>query len=594
MISKKFLFVLLLIFSCAFIFAQEQLHHDKQYYTAPDGKFYYSKYQKAYLFISTSPDENAKKYRLESPTSPQYTNPMYFAYEGLNRLWSPSCVDTVTKKVVYPQKNINFEVYADGKAPYSKSRFYDAKRYRTSKATYYATNVKLDLSASDALSGVQDIYFSVNGSDYKKYISTLNFEGVKTSEYTLKYYAVDNVGNVEKPKTKNFFVDITPPRVRYVLYGVQEGETVLSEDSYIVLKATDDLSGVNKMYYSVDKEPFKLFTGRIDLGKFQGGYHSLDYYAVDKVGNSSRKRKTQELDASVIDFSEFIVDKKGPEVNMEFNGVKYEGKHLYINGKTKIHFNSSDKESGTAFVFFGIDKPVRTDTFEQEFVLDVKPGLHRINYSAMDNLKNTSKTQSQLVYFDNVAPTTSIDYKWPVFFNRDTLFISKKTKIVLYPRDDGAGLKTTRIAIDGKEFEAYNGQFTISEPGYHKIRFQSVDNVENEEQIKESEFVVDDTPPEIYANFSVKPIGKEKKRGTEYPVYPPYTRIYLGATDKYTGNEKIFYSINGGRKKEYTSAGSIADSNLLTKEGFYKVKISAVDKLGNEAEKTEKFFIRKK
>jgi hypothetical protein len=192
---------------------------------------------------------------------------------------------------------------------------------------------------------------------------------------------------------------------------------------------------------------------------------------------------------------------------------------------------------------------------------------------------------------DNTPPITAINYKVPQFFNRDTLFIISKTKIQLFAKDYQSGLQRIEYKIDDGQWVTYNGEFTIPNEGYHTITFRSVDKVNNVEKEKKSSCLVDNNAPKIYINFSIEPIEFKEEGGQKIPVYPAYTKMYLGATDKYAGTEAIYFSINGGPKMRYISAKDIAQRGLIRKPGKYTVTVEAVDKLGNKSTKTTTFYI---
>jgi phosphosulfolactate synthase (CoM biosynthesis protein A) len=192
---------------------------------------------------------------------------------------------------------------------------------------------------------------------------------------------------------------------------------------------------------------------------------------------------------------------------------------------------------------------------------------------------------------DNVAPKTGITFKSPQFFNRDTLFINKETKIKLFAGDYESGVQKTEYSIDGGAFQNYTEEINVLAEGFHTIKFRSTDMVNNIETEKTSTCLVDNNAPDIFVNFSIQATGQNQKDGKNYDVYPSYTQLYVAATDRYSGTEKIYFQINNGAKQLYVSAREIAQKGLLSKEGFYSVKLTAVDKLGNENEKVIEFFI---
>jgi hypothetical protein len=231
-------------------------------------------------------------------------------------------------------------------------------------------------------------------------------------------------------------------------------------------------------------------------------------------------------------------------------------------------------------------------TFGQDFPIPDRKGTHNVAYWATDQVTNRAANKNLRVYMDNVAPTTAISYGSPQFFDRDTLFVTSNTRVTLTPRDAESGVKTTNYIIDGAGSSTYNAPFTLAKEGMRKISFTTTDNVNNKETEKSSEVYVDNTPPVIYANFSIKPIGKTSN-GLD--VYPNYTRLYIGATDKKVGTGKIQYSMNGAAFVDYSSPYTLDVSELdrFQEQKEYTVVIKAIDKLGNESEKTITFFVGK-
>ncbi len=585
--KQKITLLVLLFFSVIFLFGQTPKKHKMKMYTAPDGKFYVNRNRPMYLFLSDSPNPDGEKKKLESQSSPQYTNPFYFDVDGYNTVRTPSKVDTVTKKVVLPKSDIIFEVYADGTAPKSTVTFTGAKKYTASDGTvFYGKGLELELKAKDAVSGVEDIYYTINGEEFNKYSSRLNAD--KEKNYALKFYALDNVGNVEKVKTREFVVDHTPPVVSYEIDGSQK-EHIVSASGVITLKAEDALSGVKAIKYSFNGKAPKTYTGKIPLSELTDNEHEIVLYAIDNVGNSGEKKSSNHEFAK----HNFYLDRTAPKVNASIKGDQHEGKYLYISTRSKCKIEAQDNKSGVEVINYSIDNWNFNEVFTSPFSLLDKAGLQTINYKAIDKVKNASKGKKLVVFMDNLPPSTGIIYGQPKFFNRDTLFIAAKTKITLFSKDIYSGVRKTEYAIDGGKMQTYE-KFTIPTEGFHKITFKATDNVNNVEQVKESHVLVDNNAPEIYVKFSIQPIRTENKDGKIINVYPKYVRMYLAATDRYSGTESIHYTINDGKLMSYSSERNLATENMFTKEQIYKVKVVAKDKLGNENEKTVEFKVSSK
>ena len=536
-----------------------------------------------YIWISTSPNENSKKIRLKSQQSKKYTNPMYFDTEGMNTFHSPWAVDTVTKKYASPQKDIIFEVMVDGLAPKTYSTLSGAPKYISSGKTYYGKGLQLALKSSDAVSGVKQILYSINGAAYAQYNGLLSIDN--EGSIALKYYSTDIVGNVEGSNNKNFIVDITPPVIKYEVTGSKVNETY-GPDAKIVVSSTDNLSGVANQYYEIDGVK-RVYSYPIPASYFKSnGDHSIKIYSVDNVKNSN-KDGSDGINLNI------KYDSKAPDVNITIEGDQFKGKYLFVSERTKVKLSANDV-TGVKEITYGINK-TSSNIYSEPFLLNNQKGIQKIYFKAKDVVNNLSDVHTKTVYLDNVKPVSGINYLTPKFFNRDTLFINSKTQIQLYSNDNNSGVKITEYSIDNEtDFKAYTGKFKIPSDGFHTIYFKSTDNVNNVETIKKSTCLVDNTAPKIYVNFSIQPIDSKVEGGNTYDVYPKYTKIYIAATDKYSGTNYIYYTVNGKYKAQYTSAQAFQNRHLIDKSGKYTVEITATDKLGNEDKFSKTFYISDK
>jgi hypothetical protein len=198
MLLKKIRFICCALLLTTGITAQNQTNHPQKMYRNKDGRLFANKHQPMYLMLSTSPGTEGNVETLKSETCPKYANPFYFDSEGLNTIRTPSQVDPETKQLVYPVADVVFEVYADGIAPNTKARFANAKKHIRNDSIFYGAGLQIKLSAYDKTSGLDKTFYSINGEPFKLSEGVINISD--ENHYTLKYYSVDNVGNVEKTK----------------------------------------------------------------------------------------------------------------------------------------------------------------------------------------------------------------------------------------------------------------------------------------------------------------------------------------------------------------------------------------------------------
>ncbi len=574
--------ICLLFIICSTILAQKQPVHKHKMFLSPDGKIYVNKALPVYIRISNSPAENAPSYLLKSEQTPKYSNPMYFDTEGRNTFRSPSAVDTITKEVVEPKEDIIYEVYADSKPPRTHLKFENSRKsmFDKEEKTFVNGNLVIDLISADEMSGVEAVFYSINGADYVKYDKPIQFSEEK--EYLIKYYAVDNVGNAEHLQSRTFVIDRTAPKIGHKVTG-DLYNNIVSGRSRIILQAKDSIAGLAELMYSIDSGAYKDYQYPLSASYLKQGEHNLKYYAVDNLQN-----KTEET------VYNFYVDKTSPIIVQEFIGRSFiaNGRE-YASGKTMVKFTTFDNKAGVKSIYYSINEgPYQL--YENPFYpADIKGDL-TIKAYALDNVNNKSedmgqrKIQSVSSYVDLTGPKLNYGFKGSVFKMDDTLFINKTTEIRLRGTDEESGFNHIDFKVDNAEYKTYESPVKIENEGKHVIHFIGYDNVDNTSQ-ESFLIVVDNTGPEISHQFSMAPRGTEQTDGQILQKYPPFTMLFLSSIDKKVGLDRIVYSINGEKEQKYE--GTISNFKPI---GKYSLKIKAFDKLGNESDDDVQFIISNK
>ncbi|MEV5613083.1 family 16 glycoside hydrolase [Streptomyces sp. NPDC052225] len=154
----------------------------------------------------------------------------------------------------------------------------------------YVGMATVTVTASDTGSGVNSLEYAV-GSDgaWKAYTAPVMFHDPGT--YTVRYRATDKAGNQAAEKTVTFAVvappveDKTPPTVSLTVDGDKNSDGAYIGNAKLTLTATDDMSGVDKVEYSLDGGPYLAYTAPVVVDRV--GAHSVAYRASDKAGNAS-------------------------------------------------------------------------------------------------------------------------------------------------------------------------------------------------------------------------------------------------------------------------------------------------------------------
>lgn len=558
------------------VHAQQKTEHEKIVYVNENNEIFWNKNLPVYINLSTSPNKDAETYRMESKIHPQYTNPYYFDTEGVNYIRTRWAVDPKTGQTVYPQEEVMWQLYADGVAPVSTLGI-EGKVYKKEGKTFIGKEGKIAFSTVDEVSGVNNIYYSVNQGEYIAYTSPLQLD--KEQTYSLKFYAVDKVGNAEEIKEAIYEADLSAPNTTLTLGGGHY-ENVLSGKGFISLEAIDNLSGVQKITYRLDEHKAEVYKENIYIGWLPEGEHSLTYQATDNVANTEIERKYT-----------FYVDKSPPILTREILGNSYlvNGKE-YSSGKSRLQLLAIDNKAGVEVIYYSIND-TEFVLYDQPVILNEKGKLTVKSY-AVDKVGNKTALDGDqkgleisTYHMDLTGPDLRHEFLGKIYEMHDTIYISKDTQIRLLATDSESGVKMITYSLDGAEDTDYSAPITISGEGLHELTFYGYDNVINR-NMETFVFFVDNEGPDVFARFSLPKKGQKQLENKVLDTYESQTAVFLSATDQKVGYEEMYYSINGTPEQAYK--GVIKN---LTKGQPYTIKVKALDKLGNTKESDIEFFL---
>ena len=473
----------------------------------------------------------------------------------------------------YNKKETTMRFIADGVAPESQLQFISKKRLMDISGLFFSGDAIATLSATDAFSGVEQTYLSVNGKTF------LPSDGMKFSEegyYLLRHYAVDRVGNASEPVQIRFYIDKTPPVTN--LKMVNATKNIFGPKSTLSIPSQDTLSGVHVSYYKWNSGVYKRsYKNRILFEGVKEGANILQFYTEDLVGN------TEGIHKVTLSF-----DKNGPEVSHEIKGDQYiEGGKVYLSSRSQIFLKAVDEMVDIQSIEYQVNG-LSYGNYEISFRPPVQTGEFKMDYQGIDIIGNKSILASANFVVDSQSPTTRLITDG-VTYRRgpNVIWMNSKTRISLKASDNVSGVQSIFYKFNENKELLYKGPFTISDEGRHTFQYSSVDHVNNKEVLTPVLLVVDDTPPEIKAVFNRSAVGSEGGDGEDkIDVYPLYTTLFLNADDNSAKLKGIRFSINGSPKEAYQEA------LLLDKPGNYYVIVEAEDNLGNISNKKMIFIVK--
>ncbi|HAS41912.1 MAG TPA: hypothetical protein DCS93_15635, partial [Microscillaceae bacterium] len=545
--------------------------HQKKIYIDKEGRVFWQVGLPVYIFASSKPD-GSDMHRLNYCKTKQmesFSDPMY--WEGPGKHF-------IGHKDANPNEEVQFEINADAADPISVIELKNAPRYEIEGRVFFGKGLTAKIITKDELSGVRKTYHSIDSTAYVAHKDSINFNEDK--EYSISFYGVDKVGNVEKPKFTKFRVDLNSPVTDHRVTGDRKGD-ILSPAATIQLMARDQASGVAVTRYRFNEQPFQSYTGPISLKNLREGEYVLTYLSVDRVKNEEEEKTYT-----------FYLDKTAPKIVAEVIGDQYQNRgRVFISSRTKMRLTASDNKSGVDKVYYSIDGGLER-LYREPFPLVKSEGTHSIKYTALDRVKNRGTFETndsyENMFLDLTLPTIKHTFTGPVYRKNDTIFVSRKTLINIVAKDPESGIKRTGFKVDGARANPYREPFSIEDDGYHKIEYYALDNVNN--RVAEDFFViVDNKGPAVSISFSAPPIGKITADDITQTtsVYSTGTYLFVTARDANIEIESAYISINGSAEVKYSKP------ILMSTKGLKTIKVRGTDKLGNETvNKTLEVFVK--
>jgi len=452
-------------------------------------------------------------------------------------------------------------------APISNGYVSDATRFVLSA---------VDPAVNGVASGVKLARYRVNGGAFVTEPLDFALSGVDGA-YTLEYQSEDNTGNLEVLRSTAVFLDRTPPvstvQVGAPSFTALDGALYVDPATPITLAALDSASGVERIEVSVDSAPFKAYAAALT---FAEGRHTVQYRAVDKVGNTEPAR-TLDLRS----------DATPPLTTFTPSGAFFTGSggerfaplgFWYALPASDPVVN--DVASDIAFARYALDGgafQVYTATFT------LAEGIRRLDFQSRDNVGNSELLKSATVFVDATAPLTSLQVVGGRQFpgaGAASFYASSDTRLNLLAIDplvggSASGVALTRWQDNGGALQTYAATLVLAE-GAHALRYQSLDNVSNLEILRSTTVLVDATPPVSAVTYGAPNFTAD---GTVHIA--PATPVSFAAADPAlptgepgSGVARVEVAIDGGAYVSVTDP-------LTFGEGRHDVLYRALDNVGN-------------
>jgi hypothetical protein len=256
------------------------------------------------------------------------------------------------------------------------------------RPVYIRPNGTVSLAAADNASGVDAIYFALDGGLTGRYGAPLT--GFPSGPHNLSYWSADAAGNEEAKRTLWLFADGEAPATTLSLDGpkVARGDVIyITNATNVTLASSDVGSGLAMVYYATGGGPSN-YSAPFTLS--QPGPVTLSYWGVDRLGNAEAHRTAT-----------LIVDVQPPSTSAAAPSAP-------VSDQALVRFSAVDNESGVADTFYRVTPPGGTAggwIKGTGLVIQAKTdhsadGIHRIEFYSVDRLGNQEPAKSVQVSVD--------------------------------------------------------------------------------------------------------------------------------------------------------------------------------------------------
>jgi len=266
-----------------------------------------------------------------------------------------------------------------------------------------------------------------------------------------------------------------------------------------------------------------------------------------------------------------IVIAQGPEKK-----VWNDGNVDYVPLGTKIRLESADINSDAGIIFYTHNFS-EAIPYEGPIKLDVE-GEVWFSYGTQDAFGSISNLQTYTAIVDGSAPVLKYLTDGPFYFdNNGVFYFSSKTGFLVYGEDSYSGTEHIYIKINDEEYqdfaeEGFLALYDVPDGEYY-IEGYLVDYVGNASDITGAYAYLDNTPPELQAVITPKPIEID---GNIY--VDPRAVFSINASDDLSGIKEVYVSLNGSEFARYE-----LDSQIPFR-GDHDLRVYAVDNVGNTSD----------
>jgi hypothetical protein len=400
-------------------------------------------------------------------------------------------------------------------------------------------DITINLSASDALSGVKTTHYRLDGGTQQTGTSlSIGAEGV----HTLEFWSVDEAGNAEAAKTVQVKIDKTPPAINHsqspaanangwnnsnvtVTFTCSDGQsgvasctgpqilTTEGKDQPVTGTAEDNAgnTATDPATVSIDKTD-PTIKAAPDRAANPNGWYADDvtvgFQCSDALSGIDMCPASKTLgEGADQNVSGAATDAAGNGASDGLTGINVDKTPPSLKGAATTAPNDSGWYAGDVTVDWTCSDPLSGLAADCPAPSTITGEGSDLSASAAiaDNAGNSTSETVAGIKIDRTAPTTWADVPAPL----DSGWYAGAVKVTLTGADSLSGVAATYYRVDGGATQIYDGPLSHSLKGRHTITYWSVDRAGNlEDHTADGHSItlqIDGVPPTIVPSRSPAP-----------------------------------------------------------------------------------------
>jgi len=367
---------------------------------------------------------------------------------------------------------------------------------------------KITLNSSDFESGIDAVFYSVDGGAEQKYAEP--FSVTEEGRHKLSFFGTDHVGNRETEQTVSLRIQPATPGVAAAGSSLDQKRFYLHpklgligpEGLPFVLRISDSPKD-GALNFLMVPDP------AVTTPAAAAAPSSIDPLTFGVSGPNKLKIAVAPPKSEVFALS---IDNSPPKTQLASIGArKYEANGVtYFGPGLKISLSAQDDPGAVAS---GVWKTLYSQegsgyaTYSKPLDSFSREGHYTLRYYSLDNVGNAETPHTFLFTVDTAPPKTHLNIRGAHLSNT----VAPTTRIQLETTDNLSGVAAVQYRIDDGEPHNYSEPFAVGalSEGGHRLRYQAVDQVGNREDEHNWPFTVERN----VASASLEVRGNSLERG---------------------------------------------------------------------------------